>query len=156
MELEHFILEEYNPSNYYHKSTVILLGNDEKVWQYLGDMDIMIEEIKNKSLENPYDRFYVVYQKGEIEPFGIIAFTFFKHDNTYSIMYGILPNYRGKKLSSVLLTEFTEYIFNQYQEIEEISLQINKRNIISMKTALHSGYTKKYGTKYVKVRNELN
>lgn len=153
MELNNFILEEYDSNNYYHKSTVILLENDDEAWKYLGCIEDIIAEIKNNSLENPYDNFYIVYQKGEIEPFGIIIFNFFKTSNIYSISYGILPKYRGMKLSSILLSEFTEYIFEQYQEIEEISLQINKSNIISMKTASRSGYVKKYGTKYVKTRN---
>lgn len=152
MELEHFILEKYDSNNYYHKSTVILLGNDNAVWEYLGDLDIMIEEIENKSKKNPYDNFFIAYQRGAVEPFGVIALTFFEKTNTYGMMYGILPKYRGQKLSIALLTEFSESILQKYQEIEEISLQINKRNIFSIKTALHSGFKRSVGTKYVKKR----
>lgn len=153
MYLEHFILEKYNCNNYFHKSTVILMGNDDEVWKYMGDIDIIIEEIESKSLQNIYDCFYIVYKKGDINPIGIIAFTFFKTANRYSIIYGILPENRGKNLSSVLLTEFTQHLFNKYSEIEEITLQINKGNLISSRTALSSGYYKECGTRYVKKRS---
>lgn len=153
MELEHFILEKYDSNNYYHKSAVILLDNDDAAWKYLGYIDIMIEEIKNKSLKNPYDNFFIAYQKGNIEPIGIIAISYFKNDNRYEIIEGLLPKYRGLKLASPLLKEFCEFLFSKYSEINELSVQINKSNIYSIKSALKAGFEKEKGTRYVKVRN---
>jgi len=152
MDLEHFVLEKYDFNNYFHKLTVILMSNDYDVCKYIGNIDILIEEINNNSLENNYDCFYIVYKKDSVNPIGFISFRFSKDTNIYYIIYGILPKERGNKLSSLLLREFTEYIFNKYLEVEEVTLQINKSNLISMKTALSSGYYKECGTRYVKKR----
>lgn len=72
----------------------------------------------------------------------IIGYIYFSPISNYRMYleYSILKSERGKGYGTLLLSEATNYIFNNYN-IRNINLNINKSNLASMNTALSCGYT---------------
>lgn len=145
LQLDNFTLEPYSKNNIDHRSVVITLGNDQATKKYLGDLDYMIERIRQRRLENFVDEAYVVYYGGDY-PIGILSLSVL--EGKYEISIGILPEYRGQHLASLLLSEFTELTFEMYPELESISTQINPSNEGSIKSAMLAGYERKNKTEY--------
>ena len=148
MKLDNFNLEEYDKTNVDHKTTVIEIGNDTLGRDYLGDLEYHIACI-NKRKENSLINYaYIAYY--DIEPVGFISIS--SKENGYEISYGIRPKYRGEHLGALLLQEFTERVFEKYDNIDEIKLIISNVNTGSKKTALLAGYEKKNSSTYTQRR----
>jgi len=141
LELDNFLLEEYDESNVEHKSLVIELDNEHS---YLGDVLYRIESIKEQYSEQPmeFNHCYIVYYNDY--PIGLITIS--KLLNDYEICYGILPKYRKQYLASLLLQEFSYKMLDDFNY--ELSLFISSENIGSKKTAELAGYEKVNFLKY--------
>lgn len=72
----------------------------------------------------------------------IIGYIYFSSISNYRIYleYSILKSERRKGYGKLLLSEATDYIFNNYN-IRNINLNIDKSNLASMELALSCGYT---------------
>ena len=126
---------KYKSNNINHKSVIVKLVNDPISMRYLGDLSYLITYLSNV---NELDGFYVVNYNDE--DIGIITLS--KLDDKYFVTYGLIPEYRGNHLASVLLNEFSSKIFEDNEDINELYLSINKQNIASRKTASSAGYLK--------------
>lgn len=70
----------------------------------------------------------------------IIGFvSIYYSDNTYEISDGILPRYRGKGYSTILLNEFSSYIFTN-TNIDSLYGYIDINNNSSIKSALKNEF----------------
>ena len=144
IELDNFILEEYNEKNIEHRSTIIELQNDLSSQKYLGDINYSLIKLE----ENKKNKAYISYYN-EV-PIGYISL--FVINNNYEISYGILPKYRKQNLGALLLEEFSEKLFDIYLDIDKLSLQINQSNIGSIKLAKLADFKKENSTKYSRER----
>lgn len=137
MELDNFILKEFQNFNNEHINIINELKVNEEIKKYLGNLDFMINAINKRKIENICNNIFIAYYNDY--PIGIITLTYF--DDTYQISYGILNKFRKQNLASLLLQEFSEKVFEIY-DIEKLVLKINSDNIGSQKVALLAGYEK--------------
>lgn len=144
INLNNFILQEYNYNNIDHRSVVIEFTNDKESSKYLGDLFYSIEEINKRKNNNNINFAFVVYRKNI--PVGYISII--TKESIYEISYGIIPRYRSNGLGTLLLQEFSDYLFHKYTYIDQLSLIIAKDNIISKKTAISAGYYQENKNKY--------
>ncbi len=84
---------------------------------------------------------YIVYYRDI--PIGFIALTHNKED--YEIICGLLKEKRKRHLGTLLLLEFSKKVFENYKDIEVLTLKINNENIGSIKSAKYVGYTEERG-----------
>jgi len=135
LKLDNFVLEEYN---YTHNKIIEELQIDQNTKKYLGDLKFTISMIKKRNLENNIDKAYVAYYNNY--PIGFITISYM--DEKYQISYAILPEYRKQNLGSLLLQEFSEAIFQEYSNIDELILKIKEDNIGSQNVAELAGFEK--------------
>ena len=69
------------------------------------------------------------------------------------LVIGILPAMRGHHYSSILYQEYTQYVFDSYQEYKEIYAHIWPDNIYSQTNAEMAGFKRLDEKMYVKRRN---
>jgi RimJ/RimL family protein N-acetyltransferase len=60
--------------------------------------------------------------------------------NQIYLEYSVLKEYRKKGLGKYILETVTNYVFENFNNIKQINLDIDPSNEASMKTALSSGY----------------
>lgn len=144
LQLDNFILEEYNDSNVEHKAAIKELDNENS---FLGSVTRSIEKLNNEKEEKKLnqDCAYVAYY--ENHPIGFISISTSK--DKYVIRYGILPIYRKKHLGFLLLQQFSNKMFEQ-PNIDELTLFINNTNTASKKIANLVGYEQITNVRYEK------
>ena len=146
--LKDFELENYHTYNDFHNEIINRLSCDDGVKKYLGNLEYLITKIQQRYQENFVDTLYLVYK--ENKPIGIV--TVCLRDEKYEIDCGILPEYRQKYYATILLNEFTEYLFNKYQRLDKVYLQIDGANDKSKIVAARNGYINEQGDLYYKSR----
>lgn len=144
MQLDNFDLEEYDRNNIEHKTVVIELENDKNGKQYLGNIEYQVDAINIRREEDMANRTYIAYY--DMKPVGYISLTHKK--DLYEISYGIRPKCQGERLGALLLQEFSEKVFEDYEKIDELTLMINTQNTSSKKTAELAGYTQETSTRH--------
>lgn len=142
--LDDFVLEEYNNSNLEHVEVIYELNKDLGTKKFLGDINYNIMRIKARSEENSFNKAFIPYYNDY--PVGYIALTYIK--NEYQIIAGILPNFRKENMASLLLQEFSYYLLDNFEEIDELVLRIDEDNLGSQKVADLVGYKKENWVKY--------
>lgn len=154
MQLDNFYLEKYDSTIPIHKTVIIELCNDRNSSPFLGDLEHHILEV-NKRKKETFDLENIVYIAFyDYNPVGFISLT--HQSERYEIAYGITPKFRGYHLGSLLLMEFSERIFMEFDKINELTLMISKQNTSSKKTALLAGFDKVSSAKYVQRRKWKN
>lgn len=148
MELDNFFLAEYNKQNIDHQNIVNNLGNDYDAKTYLGNLNYHIDRINQRKEDNPCNHAYIAYY--DDIPVGFISI--YLEDEMYQISYGIVKEKRGEYLAALLLQEFSEEMFEEYPEIDTLTLLINNLNTGSKKTANLAGYTHINGMKHTMKR----
>lgn len=141
MELDNFFLAEYDERNVDHKTTIIKLENDSTAKTYLGNLEYHIARINQRKEQNRCNHAYIAYYNDV--PVGFISI--YLEQEKYQISYGIIPEKRKEYLGALLLQEFSEELFEEYPEIETLTLLINNLNTGSKKTARLAGYTHESG-----------
>ena len=131
MILDNFRLEDYNAFKYEHKCVV-----EELTCKYLGDLNLLLKNIKEDNDNNIYGAFYIAYYNDY--PIGMISIS--NNGGKYFISAGILKEYRGYHMAALLLDEFTEKAFDCYEKIDYIYLSIDEKNYASINTAMLVGY----------------
>ena len=141
IELNTFILYEYDENNEEHNKTWDTLLKDPNFILFLGnDFGTNI-----KKATDEYSNIYIVYKEGI--PIGMSSLYYL--DNKYEVCYAIIPEYRSKGLATLLLDEFTNYIFNN-TSINDLYLYINDDNNKSIRVANKCGYNKTNNLEYKK------
>lgn len=148
IELENFILEEYNKNSNEHIEVISNLNKDQNVKKYLGNINYSIERINERKKENKYNKAFISYYNNY--PVGYISLSYIGSE--FQISYGILNEYRKQNLAALLLEEFSEYLLENYQDIEELILKIKEDNIGSIKVAELADYYKESNEKYKRNR----
>lgn len=149
MKLDNFILEIYNEDNNEHNNIIKILDTDEKSQKYLGNTQKLIQIInKRKDIDYLHNNTYIAYYNDRAV--GYISLTHNKDD--YEIISGLLKEERNKHLGSLLLLEFSEKVFEEYKNIDKLTLKINSKNIGSIKCAELVGYQKETADKYTMKR----
>ena len=142
--LDNFVLEDYDEFDYNHKCTIMELSNDIDARNYLYDVKWKMDAVKRRSEDNPLNLAYVAFYNDY--PIGIITLSYINRE--YYISYGILPEYRKQYLASLLLQEFSEYLFTTYPEIDALNLSIVEKNTGSVHTAKRVGYERITNPRY--------
>jgi len=135
IKTDSFELHEYDSSNVDDRKTIITLFNDDKTRLFLGNIDAFIDNVRNN--KDIYSNVYIASFKGE--HIGLISLNYLQ--SKYEICYAILPEKRRQGLASLLLGEFTEYVFNN-TDIKDLYLYINTANKSSLLVAYNNDYTK--------------
>lgn len=135
MKLDNFILEEYNENKAEHKKTISEISSDGDSRMYLGDLKTFVDFFKNLKNQSLLNILFIAYYNRE--PIGFITIS---DIGDYEICYGLRPKCRGEYLGSLLLQEFSEKVFERYENIDELKLFIDELNISSKKTAELAGY----------------
>ena len=136
-----FDLYEYDYNNLDLRSVLINLSNDENTRYFLGNLDVFIENVRRN--KDPFSEVYIATLNGE--PIGLISLNYLK--TKYEICYAILPEKRKQGLASLLLGEFTEYVFNN-TNIKDLYLYINTSNKSSLIVAYNNDYIKSNKIEY--------
>lgn len=147
MELDNFILKEYDKENIEHCNVIDTLDIDEKTQKFVGRTRTLIQIINKRKEEEDYlhNNTYIAYYNDR--PVGYISLTH-KEDN-YEVISGLLKEERNQHLGSLLLLEFSEKIFEEYKDIDKLTLKINSKNIGSIKCAELVGYKNEERDKYI-------
>ena len=136
MKLDNFLLEEFDEFDAVHRRVISMI-NDVQANKYLGDLEYHIKRVydrkKNDELHNEV---YIAYY--DSRPVGFISIS--HKDFGYEIASGILPLERGKHLGALLLQEFSEKLFELYDDIDEVMLKINPNNQSGIKAANLVGF----------------
>ena len=136
MKLDNFLLEDYNEFDDVHRNVISMI-NDIQANRFLGDLEYHIKRVyarreNDSRCNNVYIAFY------DDRPIGFISIS--HKDFGYEIASGILPSERGKHLGALLLQEFSEKIFELYQDIDKVVLKINPNNRSGIKAANLVGF----------------
>ena len=139
INLENFILEQFNYNNLEHFKMIDIFDQDREIDKYIISTEESFRDIidyyRLYSDNTIYNKIYLVrLLTGEI--IGSLEMDG-KSDDLY-INYCILEKYRNKGYCTKLLKEITIYLLNN---IKQISLLIKEENIKSSKLALKNGYT---------------
>ncbi len=140
--LSSFELELYNINNSIHNDVLNELWLDDNTKKYLYGKDEFINNILNGN--NELNSIYLV--KKDNNYIGFVSLYYC--DNIYEVCDGILIDFRNKKYSSLLLNEFTKYIFNN-TDIDRLYGYIDEDNIASIKSVLNIGFVKNDEKEYV-------
>lgn len=143
MKLDNFDLEKYQEYNIEHKSVMTLIDNDVASKQYLGDIFLLINNTLKRYEENNIDSIYIAYYNSN--PIGFISINIL-NDNAF-VSYALLKEYQHQHLGALLLQEFSDKLFEIYN-FDDIYLDINQKNIASIKTSSLVGFKKISSTKY--------
>ncbi len=145
LNLDNFILEEYNTNYSNHKEVLEQLSCDQETKKYLGNLQYTIQKINQRKAINNLNFAWIAYYK-DGSPIGFLTLSYM--EASYQISCSILPEYRRQNLGALLLQEATEKIFEEYQQIEEIILKIDQKNIGSIKMADLAGYSRENETTF--------
>lgn len=135
MKLDNFILEEYDNTKEDHKRTILEISSDAEGRMYLGDLRTTVDCIKGFGDNESFNCVYIAYYNDTA-----VGFISISENCDYEICSGIRPKYRGEHLGALLLQEFSEKIFEKYNEVDELKLYIDNTNISSIKSAKLVGY----------------
>ena len=148
MDLESFILQEYDDYKLEHRKVIIELWNDEESRKFLYDLSKEVKYLEEKYFEDKRNNAYIVYKDNQ--PIGYIST---KADNNKCVIsYGLTKEYRGKHIGTCLLKEFTSKILLSYSDVDRLVLIIDNKNTGSKKVATNAGYQQETTIRYVKER----
>ncbi|MCH5167332.1 MAG: GNAT family N-acetyltransferase [Erysipelotrichales bacterium] len=143
-----FNIEEYDPTNIDHKSTLVSLSNDYD-FMYIGDLFCIEEEFRIAKEKGEKDTLNIAFI-ADI-PVGMIGFNIL--EGKFYLLYAVLPEFRGNHYAARIALEYAKYLFTQYPDIDSIYASINKENHASMKSIEKAGFKRTsaniYNTNYV-------
>ena len=122
------------------------LFHNEDIKKWVHGISNIISENKEKEF---FGKGFIV--KDDKEYIGYLGIgSLNKQEKSVYLRAGLDSNKTGKGYGKKILSEITEYIFSNYEEIESIKLKIDRENIPSLKTANSCGYTWLQDDFYVK------
>ena len=148
MELDNFHLEKYSPYNKEHKYIFSLI-NGTNYGKYLGDLELHIKRVYERKEEDYFHNdVYVAFYNDN--PVGFISLS--HREFGYEVVSGIIPSMRGEHLGPLLLQEFSEKVFDTYDDVDELVLKINPSNKKAISSARLVGYEKVGEETYIQRR----
>lgn len=105
-----------------------------------------------------FDRGFLILLEQDIVGYVDVGEYNYKNDSVY-LRCAIDEDFRGKAIGRRLLSELTDYIFNNYPFVENIRLKIADDNKASLKVALACGYKwedKDYYVKTNPLKDKIN
>ena len=149
INLNTFLLEEYNSTNSEHRAVTRLMEEDARVRRYIyKDMEEFINHLLEKKNEfnDPYINWYVAYLKREEPiPVGMIGLDY--RDNKYFVDYCILPKARGENIGLTLAQQYSYYLVDDLG-LDKVYGVIDASNKASITNAERIGYKKIDDTTY--------
>lgn len=142
LELDNFILYEYDESSNEHRDVILKIEISD-IKKYLGNLKYSISKINQRKEPGKFNMAFIAYYNNY--PVGYISISYI--EQTYQISYAILPQYRRQNLGALLLEEFSEKML-KYENIEDLILKIQPDNIGSIKVAQLADYNKIDNTTY--------
>lgn len=146
IKLNSFLLEQYDPLIDDHLAFFKELWNDDNSKKYLYNRDEFINNIMKH--ENIFDSIYLAIINNQIIGFVSLYSCY----NTYEVCDGILPKFRGKGYSNLLIKEWTDYIFKT-TSLTKLYAYIDESNIASIKGAIKNGFILNKNKEYIKQKN---
>lgn len=149
---DNFIFMKYESDNLLHREYLELIFSDEKVIKYLGELSSFLIKYQRKDFDINENELYLVYynyspewdvdnKNNSLEPL-LIGFISKEYvDSVFEISSGILTEFQGIHYGPMILSEFSEYLF-EYYNITELRLSINPTNSRSIHAASLAGYEK--------------
>lgn len=129
------------------KITLCIYDNSEEhnniLLEFDGDSKSKyIHEIKER-IKNTVNQRNIPFESGFLIKIDnqIIGYMFIskKRNDEVFLEYSILKKYRGKKYSTLILNEVSNYLMNEHN-IRSIALDIDPSNLSSIRSALSAGY----------------
>lgn len=157
LDLGLFSLEQYKDDNKEHKElATIFEGNpneeENDFRTYVGSVIAFADFAKSSIKKGKYAGVYFAYIGDTlVGMIGLYWLTGSPH-----IVIAILPEHRGHHYSKQLYQEYTNYVFEAYQEYEAIYVDIHPTNTHSIENALAAGFEQLDKYKYVKTRRNLH
>lgn len=125
-----------------HYSLIHSLARDENVTRYIAkDFPAWLK--KQQSVgddEIEVGKSYVIVKDHKY--IGMIGSLAFSNDGILKLWYTIEKSLRGNGYGEKILAEITPYLIEHVDDLNDIQLEINKRNEASKKVALENGYVK--------------
>lgn len=143
IDLNIFRLEAYDNTRKAHIECIEELNRDRSVQRYLGNLFYMIDRIRLRREENFIDQIYIVYFHDQI--IGFISISII--DDKPCISTGLLKDYRGEFIGTLLVQNFTYYL-QDYYHFDKVYAQINGENNSSKGVANFIGYEHVEGDMY--------
>lgn len=133
----------YDHKNIEHIRSKRELENDQSMKDYFGEFFIRnIESIFENADESTLEIKKGYFVQDEDHIIGFIR-VFSKHlCGRLELQYGVLPQFRKQGYGTKILKEMKEYIYNHYDDVSYIDLDIDKQNIGSQKCAEEAGFNK--------------
>lgn len=135
IQLESLTLKQFDIKNKEHLIMLKKLINDQSITSRFNGF---LPRLNEKST-NALNKGYLIADQDKLIGFIDIG-AYEKSDKCVYLRAAIDKNERGKRYGKRSLTEVSNYLFQNYKEIESIRLKIAKDNIASRNTAASSGY----------------
>lgn len=143
-----FVLEKYDSSLDSHKNYAEILENDKDYDEYMEPFWSLENSVNYHSKEGKYTAVYLAFIDSElIGMVGIIWVYDFPE-----LVVSILPDKRGNHYSSVLLKEYTDYVFENYKEYTKLYAFVHDENTHSINNVKKAGFKFYNENLYVKGR----
>lgn len=135
IQLESLTLKQFDMKNKSHLIILKSLVTDESVMsRFTGFLPRL-----NEKSTNALNKGYLIADQDKLVGFIDIG-AYDKSDKCVYLRAAIDKNERGKRYGKRSLSEVSNYLFQNYKEIESIRLKIAKDNTASRNTAASSGY----------------
>lgn len=136
IKLENLELISFDKCNIDHINFLKSLLKDADINKWAQGVTSRLTIINNDSIFN--QAFFVSHNSNLV---GCIKIEQYNHyENCVYLKGAINKAYRGQNYGALMLKEVSDYLFNNYLEIENIKLKISNENYASLKTAEKVGF----------------
>ena len=134
LELDNIMLSLYDSSNPIHNEILNKFDSDSKS-EYIHSINDRLRYFQNKKSFPFNTGFFVTIDST------IVGYLFISKcvDDEVYLENSLLKEYRGKGYGKLILNDVSNYLIENYN-IRSITLDIDRSNIASIKTALSCGY----------------
>ena len=135
--IENFKLVSYDKKNDEHYQLISALKHDPLFNKYFGPFFMKkMDDILISSDELEIGKIYIVEEHNIT--IGIVRLYAYHEAGFIELQIAVKPSLRNHNYGSRIIKELTTYLFNN--GIKCVSLDIDKRNIASIKCALNNGF----------------
>lgn len=140
MNIGNLRIEQFNPDILEHYDFMKKSMRDSLFIKYISHIEENAWYVKEHSESFLLDSAYVVYDNDELIGYIKVQSTYI--NSLVKLQYYIDSSKRKEGYGFKLLTESTEFLFNEFKELKEIELDIDKYNYPSINLALKANYKK--------------
>ena len=146
IKLDDFLLETYDNKNFSHVvfKEKLINSNDSKLIS--NDIDNYIIKTKKSGKIDKISNVYVVKYRNDL--IGMVFVNYHPEEEKEDVLLkeeieiglGLLDEYKGMHLGSLIEKELSTKLLNIYPQFNEIVVRINEDNIESIKSAKNAGF----------------